>query len=90
MVRKLHGAGIEVILDVVYNHTVEGMWWCDGSSKGGLGGKRDVFASHTQPAMATKQLTTTNSGCRALCSPLCSSCRQRPRPLYAVLAGDRC
>jgi hypothetical protein len=26
MVRTLHGAGIEVIVDVVYNHTVEGGW----------------------------------------------------------------
>jgi isoamylase len=25
LVKALHGAGIEVILDVVYNHTVEGM-----------------------------------------------------------------
>lgn len=34
MVRTLHAAGIEVILDVVYNHTVEGeacAWrGCDG------------------------------------------------------------
>lgn len=29
MVKTLHAAGIEVILDVVYNHTVEG--------EGGLG-----------------------------------------------------
>jgi len=27
MVRALHGAGIEVILDVVYNHTAEGNQW---------------------------------------------------------------
>ena len=27
MVRNLHSAGIEVILDVVYNHTAEGNHW---------------------------------------------------------------
>lgn len=38
MVRTLHAAGIEVILDVVYNHTVEGegglgrgKWWISGA-----------------------------------------------------------
>jgi pullulanase/glycogen debranching enzyme len=27
MVRRFHAAGIEVILDVVYNHTAEGDEW---------------------------------------------------------------
>jgi isoamylase len=27
MVKTLHSAGIEVILDVVYNHTAEGNQW---------------------------------------------------------------
>ena len=31
MVRRLHAAGIEVLLDVVYNHTGEGgSRWADG------------------------------------------------------------
>ena len=60
-VRRLHSAGIEVILDVVYNHT------CEGSEKGptlswrGLDNATYYRAVHDQPRYAINDTGTGNT-----------------------------
>jgi glycogen operon protein len=58
MVRAMHGAGLEVILDVVFNHTAEGSPDAPALNLRGLGD--DVYYRH-DPADMSRYVTTTGT-----------------------------
>ena len=65
MVKRLHEAGIEVILDVVYNHTAEGNELGPTLSFRGIdnksyyrAGRRSRATTRTTPAAATRSTST--------------------------------
>lgn len=57
MVKTLHAAGIEVILDVVYNHTVEGE--CAALCVGSLAEQRGVRWCREVCQLGTQRLLST-------------------------------
>jgi glycogen operon protein len=70
MVRSLHRAGIEVILDVVYNHTAEGIIWGRRCRSGGSTTRPTTGSSRvtrstttTPPAPGTASTSATTSPC---------------------------
>ena len=71
MVRALHRAGIEVILDVVYNHTAEGnhlgptlsFRGIDNQAYYRLVRRRPASTTTTPPAPATASTCATTSRC---------------------------
>ena len=70
MVRDLHAAGIEVILDVVYNHTAEGNHMGPTLSMRGIDNaayyrlvEDDPATTWTTPAPATRSTCATRTRC---------------------------
>ncbi len=70
MVAALHEAGIEVLLDVVYNHTAEGGATMPGRCAGS--GRGRSSASTTSPAPATASMRRTRT-CSCSCSSRCAT-----------------
>ncbi len=78
-VRRLHAAGIELILDVVYNHTAEGSELGPTLSFRGLDN-----ASYYRPARPTIRATTSTTP-----APATRSTCRRPRVLQMVMDSLR-
>ena len=71
MIKQLHDAGIEVLLDVVYNHTAEGDQIGPASVSGALTtppttdcGPRTAVTTSTTRAAATRSTSRTRGSCR--------------------------
>ena len=71
MVKALHRAGIEVILDVVYNHTAEGnhlgpmlsFKGVDNAAYYRLVARRPAATTWTSPAPGTRSTSSTRACC---------------------------
>jgi glycogen operon protein len=63
MVKKLHEAGLEVILDVVYNHTAEGGSWGDGPETATVVSMRGVDNQMYYQLTGGNRFFWDNSGC---------------------------
>src|SRR5690606_30087623 len=61
MVRGLHAAGFEVIIDVVYNHTGEGSWLGPTLSFRGIGNKSYYKEDPAAPRMLLDYTGTGNT-----------------------------
>lgn len=95
MVRRLHGAGIEVILDVVYNHTAEGGYSVCGCATSWQPTKAPSFHPAQPPTTTAPQAikgtarTAKQPSSRPTLSQISRRRRRRPVPAELAVRGLR-